>query len=135
MTIRWNMQWMTRILTSSYSNLVDHGAIFSHFVIFTTPCNMYGNKLFAKAWRFLVAKTFQLHTWCTCYLICKVDKYNINPWRFEFPSHFLFIELKLLYMLYEWWSVIHEGGFGWLVCKQFCNLVLAINTNVGIQVS
>jgi hypothetical protein len=30
------MQWMVRRLTLSYANLADHGAIFSHFVIYTT---------------------------------------------------------------------------------------------------
>jgi hypothetical protein len=46
--------------------------------------------------------------------------------RFKFPSHFpsidlklffLFLELKLLYMLYEWWFVVYLGGFGWPICK------------------
>ncbi len=93
---------------------------------------MYGNKLFAKAWRFLVVKAFELCTWCTCCLICKASKHNMNPLRLKFSSHFpfidlelffLFLELKLLYMLYEWWFVVYLGGFGWPICNQFCNLV------------
>ncbi len=121
--IRWDMNWMTRILTSSYVNFKWSWYKFFTFCNLYYTCSLYGIKLFAKVWRFLVVKVFKL---CTCCFICKASKHNINPLRFKFPSHFpsidlklffLFLELKLLYMLYEWWFVVYLGGFGWPICK------------------
>lgn len=117
------MKWMTRILTSSYANFSLSWYKFFTFCNLYYTYSLYGSKLFAKAWRFLVVKAFQLCTWCTCCLVCKASKHNINPLRFKFSSHFPFIDLELLCMLYEWWFVVYLGGFGWPICKQFCNLV------------
>jgi hypothetical protein len=121
-----DMKWMSRILTSSYANFRWSWYKFFTFCNLYYTCSLYGVKLFAKVWRFLVVEVFNLCTWCTCCLICKASKHNINPLRFKFPSHFpsidlkllfLFLELKLLYMLYEWWFVVYLSGFGWPICK------------------
>jgi hypothetical protein len=124
--IKWNMEWINRILTSSYVNFSWSWYNFFTFCNLYYTCSLYGSKLFAKVWRFLVVKVFKLCTWYTCCLIYKASKHNINPLRFKFPSHFpsidlkllfLFLELKLLYMLYEWWFVVYLSGFGWPICK------------------
>ncbi len=142
--IRWDMKWMTRILTSSYAYFSWSWYKFFTFCNLYYTCSLYGIKLFAKVWRFLVVKAFKLCTWCTCCLICKASKHNINPLRFKFPSHFPFIDLELFFS-FSWIEIVVHVVWMMVCCifRWFCviNLqailqpCLATSTNVGMHVS